>query len=317
MKLTLITSTYRAARWLPLYRRHVADVCAQLTAEGIETQLVLIANDARADEVAQFDQLAAALGESLCLRHTPRETIYASWNRALELAQGEAIGFWNVDDEHYVSGYREAAARLREGYTLVDLSYTVMQEYRRWGLWPAQTSYYRPARYTQDKHGRKHGYGPFALIARALFDQVGRFDERFRIAGDLDWSVRSVPYARGLRSAHNGGIFRLHGRNLSDSGNPLQIVENNVIFLRQRQWEELQPADPDLMRGAYERWRADIGDLPALICEWLWGPPARARARQYQRLGRWPWWRRARAALLYRGWLKTDSLAAPRLEETP
>lgn len=313
MKLTLITSTYRSERWLPYYSQQLAEVSAQLAARGVIIQVALIANDATATERQQIARLADLLGDNAALDvcFVPQETVYASWNRALGLAVGDAIGFWNVDDEHYASGYLHALDAIAQGYTLVDLSYRVIQRYRRWGVWPAVIAYDRPARYTQQGHGRKHGYGPFAIIARALFDQVGNFDERFRIAGDLDWSVRSVPYARALRSEHVGGVFHLHGRNLSDSGNPLQIVENNIIFLRQRQWTELQPADPQLMREALAHWGADISDVPRPIRDWLLGKDAWSRARRYQQMSRWPLLRRARAALLHRRLLKSDPFIAP------
>ena len=48
------------------------------------------------------------------------------------------------------------------------------------------------------------------------------------------------------------GIFRIHGGNLSNVGDPLQQVEINIIQLRREAWGDVNPVDPDLMRTLWE-----------------------------------------------------------------
>jgi hypothetical protein len=123
------------------------------------------------------------------------------------------------------------------------------------------------------------------MFSRAIYDAVGPFDPHFRIAGDFDWCARPAARAADFcRGEALGGTFFLHGDNLSGSHDPLEDVEDDIVMLRQGMWDQLVPADPDLLRAAWTEW-GDLGeiDVPQAIQDRLWGEGARKRWVRWQR----------------------------------
>ncbi|MCU0512455.1 MAG: glycosyltransferase [Anaerolineae bacterium] len=278
---TLITSLYRGEAHLPAYGERVRQLLAALAAAGLALEVLVVANAATP---AERSRLAALPVRVL---HTDRETLYASWNRGVAAAGADIFGFWNVDDARDPAALVAACAHLRAGFTLVDAPLRVVQTWRRFGrTWQRQSV--RPVPYDPVAFSRHHGLGPFALLHRDLYAQVGGFDAHFRIAGDLEWGGRAQAWARFTALAQPGGTFYLHGGNLSSTGSPLQAVEDNIIFLRRRQWSQLRPAEPVLMQSLWDTWGSQGAALPAAVADWLWGPGAAARYARYRQEQRLP-----------------------------
>lgn len=295
---SLITSLYRSEAFLPDYAKAVRSVLYALFQAGVSAELVLIANDATDTERGYITALDHDLHgiASVQTHYVGRETLYASWNRGLSVFRGEACGFWNVDDIHTAEGYLDGLKRLKTGATLVDFPYERVVHLPNGRTRRTPES----VRYTPEYHSRKSLFSPFALFSRMLIEQVGAFDERFRIAGDLDYSVRTLGKAQFAKSDVFGGEFHLHGGNLSSNNNPRQLAENNVIFLQSHQFKELLPVDPDLMREMWHFWEHTPEELPQSVQAWLWGRGAETRARYYALLWRYPLLYRIHASLSHR-----------------
>jgi hypothetical protein len=186
-------------------------------------------------------------------------------------SQGTVIGFWNVDDDRradaLIAGYRQ----MDQGCRLVYFAYEVIR--------PTGTRRYPAIPFDPIAHRQRMKCGPFFLFDRALFDQIGPFDERFRIAGDFEWCARATDHIPFCPIDQLGGAFYLHGENLSDSGNPLQMAEDNVIHLLRGQYQWLTPTDPDLMRQTWTKWDRS---LPLEVETQLWGEGSRERWFAYQ-----------------------------------
>lgn len=294
--ITLITSLYRGEAHLPLYGQRVREMRARLQSAGIALQILVVANDTTENERRWLADLPVRV------IYTGRETLYASWNRGIAAAESDIFGFWHVDDDRAATALIEGYHRLQQGYTLVDTPMRIVQSARRFGLFAHQRTWIRPVPFDPVQFTRKNGISPFALIRRELYEQTGGFDEHFRIAGDLEWGGRAMPYAKFAPLTMPGGTFFLHGGNLSSTGNPLQRVEENIVFLRRQQWTELRPADPVLMRQTWEAWGSQGLPLPDAIQEWLWGDESARRYRHYLREKEQPaWMQRLRLALVKRG----------------
>ncbi len=71
------------------------------------------------------------------------------------------------------------------------------------------------------------------MFTKALYKQVGPFDEQFKIAGDFDWCVRAAKVTdKFVRAKTIAGTFRVDGTGLSSGGNSRLAVEDAIICLR-------------------------------------------------------------------------------------
>ncbi|MDX1994896.1 MAG: hypothetical protein SF029_21105 [bacterium] len=279
MELSLFTSLYRAEAFLPAYVAHVLRVGGEVQQSGIALELILVANDASAAERGQLEAFTEKAPFPVTVLHTPRETLYASWNRALTVAVGLTCAPWNVDDVRTSAALIEGVRRIQAGCKLVDFAYTLQtlvdgQEHRT--DFPAL-----PCDVPGANALERMRTGPFFMFARSLYETVGPFDERFRVCGDFEWNVRAQGKTVFCRSTVNGGIFSVHGGNLSAEPNNPSEAELNVVHLLFNDWTYLRPVAPTLMRSTWEHWKNH--PLPAAVEDQLWGVQAKQTMRELER----------------------------------
>jgi len=290
--ISLITSAYRAGRFLERYTSHVLQLAEALSPKKLLVEVVIVLNEPSPEERQMIEKLVANAHETGGLTVLPifveRETLYASWNRGIQASSSPVIGFWNVDDVRYPEALNEGYQLIGQGCDLVDFPYAVVLREKWMGLIPHERHVTKPINYRPPEISHRHCIGPFFLCSRRLFDQAGLFDKHFRISGDLDWSMR--PSVRGCHFCPGNqvaGTFFHHGSNLSSTLNPREWVEINTALLRQRAWDRVQPAPPDEMREVWQSWGNNGVELPAEIEAQLWGEGAAERWQSWRRERRW------------------------------
>jgi hypothetical protein len=288
-KISVITSLYRSEAHLPAYRARVLDVAGQVKAAGLALEVVLVANDPTDGERDHLRHLAWSvdgIGTVIPLE-VPRENLYASWNRGIASSSGLCLAIWNVDDARYADALIEGYRLIADGCEIVDFPFTAVREIRWLGLFNMQHQRRLPPQYDPVNFRRKTRTGPFFMFSRAVYDRVGPFDGHFRIAGDFDWCARPAARAAKFCAGQSlAGTFFLRGTNLSGSGSPFEDVEDNIVLLRQGRWDELVPADPDLLEACWSEW-GSLGarEISPDLQDRLWGAGA---------CDRWQAWLRAR-----------------------
>lgn len=315
MSIAVISSLYRSEEHLPAFTAAVFGFAKRVSEAGIEAHYVPIVNDASPREREQIDRLAREINRQYFGRMTPhyvpRETLYASWNRAISLSQATCFAPWNADDMRSTGAIIEGYAALQDGAELVDFPYTRVMLGKRMGVLPRPQRIHVPCAFDNTRFTRRHGLGPFFMARRSLFDRLGPFDANFRVAGDTEWASRNPSRIRFHEGRANGGEFLVHGGNLSNTGGDREDIEVNLIFMRRGDWLQLRPADPRALRAAWESW-GNPGriKLPVEVADFLWGDEAGARWRRYQR-ERYqpPALRRLRLALASRGLLYSEEWA--------
>lgn len=318
MKIALISSLYRCERHLPTFSAALFGFAKRITQAGLAVHYLPIVNDASQSEREQIDKLARAINAAyhgrMTPQYVPRESLYASWNRGLNLSDAEAFGFWNADDIRSADAFLVGCRALQDGADLVDFDFTRVAIVRRMGLFSRTERLLVPCLYDPAQFSRRNGIGPFFMARRSLYDAVGPFDANFQIAGDTEWASRAFHISRFQRIPSSGGDFVVHGENLSNTGSGREDIEVNIIHMRRGNWHELRPADPDAMRAAWQMWGSQGRIvLPAEHAEYLWGAGAQTRWRRYQRERRQPaGLRRLRLALAARGWLHSEEWTAAR-----
>lgn len=302
-KISIFTSCYRGAQHLPNYIAAINETVHAVAQQGIPIEVIFIANDPTPQEQVLFPQLDARY---VTVHEVPRESLYASWNRGVELATGACLGPWNVDDTRTAEGLVAAYHAFSQGAELVDTPYMVHVK--------GEGSELRTRMYNPTPISPKNCPGAFFMFHRKLYDKAGPFDGRFRASGDFEWGTRpavraaNVVYLDGV-----GGHFYVHGGNLSNGNNEREWVEINTILLWHQQYIVLRPVNPQFMHDLWEDWGHTGAALPQDVADWLWGDGAEARYAAYTReRNAAPLVRRARLALAQRGLLPSVELQIKR-----
>lgn len=285
MDISIITSLYRSENFLDTFTSHLLNVGSQVVKAGLSLELVIVVNDPSKYESDALSRLVAQAKTVFVVQvlSVSREPLYSSWNRGILASSGESIGFWNVDDVRTSEALIEGARRIKEGCQLIDFPYTLMKA--RNNLLGQHTGYknieYKAFPYDTEGYNPldRLRTSPFFLFARSLYDVVGKFDSRFKIAGDFEWNVRASRVTKFCRGTAHGGFYYIHGGNISVS--ELLPVEENVVLLlfhEAHHWEGIRPASPELMRTTWEKWNSVV--LPPHIQHQLWGHTAPHLAKQ-------------------------------------
>jgi len=310
--LSIITSLYRSAVHLPVYTRILLKTVAEVAQAGYNVQLTLIANDPTPEEVQLMADLTARAESvfSIQIQSVSRETLYASWNRGMNAAEGHVLGIWNVDDRRNAAAFIEGIEKIKAGCDLVEFPFQQVTLTR----WLGEQVQLRPPQYRADVLHRKTRLSPFFLFSKDLYHAAGSFDAHFRISGDFEWGER--PAVRSSRICYGeaiAGQFVVHGGNLSGGGgNQRQTIEDNIVFMRHQHWDlsQIRPvADGEAMRQAWESWGNPGGvHVPEDVASKLWGAEARTYYQRwlsaYQRQQRGDTLRRIPRALINKSGLR-------------
>jgi hypothetical protein len=283
--LAILTSLYRSDRFLPGHLRRLRVTARRLREAGLAVEVVAVANDASPRERHLLARLVATAAFPVTVRHVPRETLYASWNRAIAATTAPVLAPWNVDDIRTPESLKEGCERLGGDLGLVYFPFMYARAVRLLGFWPSARLWIRYAGHVTpfvdaQTFQEQACFGPFIMFTRRLYEATGPFDEWFRIWGDLDWVLRAARHADFCLATSHGGTFRLHGDNLGWPADPekrqVRVAELNVLALEHGSWHTLGAADPQVMRALWEDRGSRVQLTPALE-RLLWGPDARAR----------------------------------------
>lgn len=249
--ISLITSLYRPGKHLQTYLNNLN---AFVKNTSMDLEVIVIGNDLQAEELAELQKQQKHV-PWLKVVNVPRETLYASWNRGVEMAKGEILGFWNVDDVRYFLALSEAVELFKQGAELVYFPFIVKRYVNIMGksflVWKSKIDKAIPEfnNITRSEFIRSMFCGPFFMFTKELFGKVGQFDEQFKIAGDFDWCVRvAKSEAKMVKAKSLAGEFRVDGGGLSAGANKVVVAETNVVHRRFGVLDKLLPEEMELAK---------------------------------------------------------------------
>lgn len=179
MKISIITITYNSAKSL----QRALDSVQSQTYPDIEHILV---DGASKDGTKQIIEAYAKAHKNVRWVSEKDDGIYNALNKGIKMATGDVIGFLHSDDVLYSADSigHIAAAFEQSGADVVygDLQYCRGKKVvRRW-----KSNDFHP-------HALKYGWmppHPTMYVKREVYQQVGEYDEWFRIAADYDMILR-------------------------------------------------------------------------------------------------------------------------------
>lgn len=189
MKISIITITYNSAKSLP---RALQSVQSQLYGD-IEHVIV---DGASTDGTTDLIKKYADQYKNVRWISEPDKGIYDALNKGIRMATGDAIGFLHSDDVFYSTDSVAHIARAleEEGVQVVygDLQYCNGEKVvRRW-----KSNDFNPC-------ALKYGWmppHPTVYVRREVYQEVGEYDEWFRISADYDMMLRI--FTAGYRSRY-------------------------------------------------------------------------------------------------------------------
>ena len=179
MKISIITITFNSAKTLS---RTLESVQSQTYAD-IEH---IIVDGASTDSTRSMIEAYAAAHTNVRYVSEPDDGIYNALNKGIKMATGDIIGFLHSDDIFYCA---DSIAHIAAAFTVSkadvvygDLQYCHAEKVtRRW-----KSNAFRP-------RGLKYGWmppHPTVYVRREVYEQIGLYDEWFRISADYDMMLR-------------------------------------------------------------------------------------------------------------------------------
>lgn len=231
--ISIITSLYKSEKYLAQYAWAIASFLDDATKLGVSVEVLILPNDPTLEELAVLTELSA-MSRVRIVPVVKREPLYATWNRGVELASGEVVGFWQCDDVRFVPALIDAEQHFRNGDSLVYFPFLYKRYVRICNLRLLIKRYVvRPPAFNRQTFVSGMHIGPFFLFTKELYKEVGPFDEQFLICGDFDWATRAARLTDFTLSQEVAGVFSKDGGGLSGSGNPRQHAEDNIVYKRQ------------------------------------------------------------------------------------
>jgi glycosyltransferase involved in cell wall biosynthesis len=182
-----LVSTYQSARFI---RGCLEDLEAQTVADRLE--IVVVDSGSPQNERAIVKEFQERFSNITYLRTDQRETLYASWNRGIQIARGQYLTNANADDRHR----SDAIARLLqtlEAHPEAVLAYgdCAITQVENATLADAPISgYFRWPEFDRLRLFRTCYLGPHPLWRRALHERFGYFDPELVSAGDYEFWLR-------------------------------------------------------------------------------------------------------------------------------
>ena len=231
VKISVITSLYRCEKFLDQFITHYLDI------ENLdECELILVHNDPSEYElniIAKYDWTYV----NLVHLQVPRENLYTSWNRAIKIATGKYIAVWNVDDIRVPGSLLSQCIALDESGAA--MCYGDFYGTNNYGLY--QDRFFQYPQFDDFKRGalRHHVIGCFPMWRKDVHEEIGYFDEQFKLVSDYEFQLRVVANYRLVKAGEVLGYYLEYQNHKLSSNHLLQDTERAVVEFRYRYYDKV------------------------------------------------------------------------------
>lgn len=226
MKVSILLSLYRCEKYI---ERYLEDAINQKGINDIEFSIIHNKpTDIEKEIINKFNNKL-----NIVYQEVERESLYKSWNKAIEQSTGEYLACWNVDDLRTPDSIIKMIETLDKnpevGFTYGDIIIV-----NKFGS--RKGEYLKTPEYRFEKGTTGAIGGPFFMWRKSLINKIGYFDEQFLSGGDFDYTVRLSILSQGKKTEGLLGYFLNDNSGLSTNNFKLQIIEREVIQRRYGIW---------------------------------------------------------------------------------
>ncbi|MDG2003441.1 MAG: glycosyltransferase family 2 protein [Novosphingobium sp.] len=223
-KVSLITVSYNSAKT-------IADTLRSVAGQDYgDIEHIIVDGGSKDDTMTIVEREGAHLAKAVS---GPDKGIYDAYNKGLEMASGEIIGFINSDD-YYASptAISEVAQAFRDNPELealhADLIYVDQDDTAK------IVRYWRGREATPANLSRGFiAAHPTLFLRRAVYDKAGGFNLKYRLAADYEFMLR-IFYTLKVRSCHLPRIW-VRMRAGGATGGTLGSIKQQNVEIRDAQ----------------------------------------------------------------------------------
>jgi glycosyltransferase involved in cell wall biosynthesis len=211
-----LVSAYNSSRFIS---GCMNDLLGQTLGNSLEIVVVDSGSEQNEAEIVRAFQLQAT---NIKYVRTERESLYAAWTRAAQLAQGEFLTIANTDDRHRCDALEQLAGALLRDPTkhlsYADCVSTDVEEDDFDGAIRRRGRLFRYPEFLPPTALLHFQFGPQFLWRRSICDEVGYFDGSYTAAGDYDFNLRFVQKADALHLPQLLGSYLVRRDAISQTG---------------------------------------------------------------------------------------------------
>ena len=227
-KITVITSLYHCSKYIESYLKFTLNI---VNLEEVE--ILLLHNEPQYDEMRIIERY---LPLNKSLKHviiSKRESLYTTWNRGCKIATGKYIAIWNVDDIRFPDSLQRQAEIL-DKYPEVAMPYGNYYLTAVYGDLTGKFINERDCSRLKYKLLPKYSHlvSCFPMWRKSIHDELGYFDEQFKLAADYDFQIRIARKYKLKKIEHNIGCYLSDNPNRLSKNTNLQQSELLAIELR-------------------------------------------------------------------------------------
>nr|WP_321378139.1 glycosyltransferase [uncultured Bacteroides sp.] len=226
IQITILTSLFNCSKYLDGYFN-----CLSKLNNTQNIEVLLLHNVPSNDEIDIINKWLSSLSFVKHIIIAEREGLYTTWNRGINLAYGEYICVWNVDDIRTPNSIIDQAETLDKNPN-ADLTY---------GDFYYMFKYPEPSDilvvnkdFSINKRFffRSHQIGCFPMWRKQIHEKIGFFDEQFELVADFDFQIRAARTCNIIKTNKITGYYLENVPEKLSSNSWVQNVERNVLYMR-------------------------------------------------------------------------------------
>jgi hypothetical protein len=233
MEITVITSLYNCEKYLEGYFLAVDQIVNK-----DECEFLLLHNEPtkKEIEIINFNIIGKPWFRHIIVEK--REGLYVTWNRAIHLAKGKYCAIWNVDDirlpDSLVLQKVALENNLESAISIGDFWGT-----KKYGTQKDEFYFHPTMDDKKNEYFRRHLIGCFPMWRKKIHDQVGYFDEQFKLVGDFEFQIRTIVKYPIVKVSQPIGYYLIYVKEKLSSNGKLQAKESNIVHLRYGNFDKL------------------------------------------------------------------------------
>lgn len=226
IKITVLTSLFNCIKYLDGYFN-----CLSKLNNTQNIEVLLLHNAPSNEEMAIIYEWIPSLSFVKHIIIPEREGLYTTWNRGIDIANGEYVCVWNVDDIRTPNSIIDQAETLDKNPN-ADLTY---------GDFYYMFKYPEPSdilvvnkdfSINKKSFFRSHQIGCFPMWRKQIHDKIGFFDEQFELVADFDFQIRAARTCNIIKTNKITGYYLEYAPEKLSSNSWAQNIERNVLYMR-------------------------------------------------------------------------------------